>query len=60
MNPAEPKTGQSEILIKEVVGVDELLAWWRRKEKETEKLMQLKNKQSTVFEGFLPNLPPKP
>jgi hypothetical protein len=60
MNPAEPKTGQSEILIKEVVGVDELLAWWRRKEKETEKLMHLKNKQATVFEGFLPNLPPKP
>jgi hypothetical protein len=60
MNPAEPKTGQSEILIKEVVGLDELLAWWRRKEKETEKLMQLKNKQATVFEGFLPNLTPKP
>ena len=60
MNPVEPKTGQSEILIKEVVGVDELLAWWRRKEKETEKLMQLKNKQATVFEGFLPNLPSKP
>lgn len=60
MNPINPKTGQSEILTKEVVGVDELLAWWRRKEKETEKLMQLKNKQATVFEGFLPNLPPKP
>jgi hypothetical protein len=60
MNPLNPKTGQSEILTKDVVGVDELLAWWRRKEKETEKLMQLKNKQATVFEGFLPNLPAKP
>lgn len=60
MNPSDPKTGQSEIFVKEVAGVDELLAWWRRKEKETEKLMQLKNKQATVFEGFLPNLPPKP
>ncbi|MEY4788409.1 MAG: hypothetical protein RLZ61_627 [Planctomycetota bacterium] len=60
MNPVDPKSGQSEIFVKEVAGVDELLAWWRRKEKETEKLMQLKNKQATVFEGFLPNLPPKP
>lgn len=60
MNHSDPKTGQSEIFVKEVAGVDELLAWWRRKEKETEKLMQLKNKQATVFEGFLPNLPPKP
>lgn len=60
MNPLNPKTGQSEILVKEVAGVDELLAWWRRKEKETEKLMQLKNKQATVFDGFLPNLPTKP
>lgn len=60
MNPTSPKTGQSEIFVKEVVGVDELLAWWRRKEKETEKLMQLKNKQAQVFEGFLPNLPMKP
>ena len=60
MNPLTPKTGQSEIFIKEVAGIEDLLAWWRRKEKETEKLMQLKNKQGTVFEGFLPNLPSKP
>ncbi len=60
MNTNSPKTGQSEIFTKEVVGIDELLAWWRRKEKETEKLTQLKNKQAQVFEGFLPNLLPKP
>ncbi|MSR31921.1 MAG: hypothetical protein EXR99_10490 [Gemmataceae bacterium] len=54
LRPGEGLTGQSETRVKEVVGVEELLAWWRRKEKETEKLTELKNRQGRVFEGFLP------
>ena len=54
LRPEDPLVGQSEIRVKEVVGVEELLAWWRRKEKETEKLMELKNRQGQVFDGFMP------
>lgn len=56
IRPGEGLTGQSEIRVKEVVGVEELLAWWRRKERETEKLTELKNRQGQVFDGFTPEM----
>lgn len=44
-----PLSGESETRIKEVVGVDELLAWLRRREREQEKLRQLRLDQLGVF-----------
>jgi hypothetical protein len=44
-----PLKGESETRIKEVVGVDELLAWLRRREREQEKLRQLRLDQLGVF-----------
>lgn len=44
-----PLTGESETRIKEVVGADELLAWLRRREREQEKLRQLRLDQLGVF-----------
>ena len=44
-----PLRGESETRIKEVVGVDELLAWLRRREREQEKLRQLRLDQLGVF-----------
>jgi len=44
-----PLSGESETRVKEVVGVDELLAWLRRREREQEKLRQLRLDQLGVF-----------
>ena len=45
----QPLAGESETRVKEVVGVDELLAWLRRREREQEKLRQLRLDQLGVF-----------
>ncbi|MBU6293736.1 MAG: hypothetical protein KJS91_03550 [Planctomycetes bacterium] len=44
-----PLAGESETRVKEVVGIDELLAWLRRREREQEKLRQLRLDQLGVF-----------
>lgn len=45
----QPLVGESEARVKEVVGVEDLLAWLRRREREQEKLRQLRLDQLGVF-----------
>jgi len=49
-----PQVGRSAIRVKDVVNLEDFLAWWARKEKEQEKLRELRLRQGRVFEGFLP------
>ena len=54
--------GRSPSRVKDVVGLEDFLGWWARREKEQEKLRDLRLRQGAVFEGFLPgstNTPPK-
>ena len=54
--------GRSPARVKDVVGLEDFLAWWTRREKEQEKLRDLRIRQGAVFEGFFPGssaTPPK-
>jgi hypothetical protein len=46
--------GRSPSRVKDVVGLEDFLGWWTRREKEQEKLRDLRLRQGSVFEGFLP------
>jgi len=55
-----PMVGRSVTRIKDVVNLEEFLAWWSRKEKEQEKLRELRLRQGKVFEGYFQGSRPNP
>ena len=52
--------GRSPSRVKDAVGLEEFLAWWSRREREQEKLRDLRLRQGAVFEGFFPGSTPSP
>jgi hypothetical protein len=55
-----PLVGRSVTRVKDVVNLEDFLAWWSRKEREQEKLRELRLRQGKVFEGYLRGSRPAP
>lgn len=54
-----PLVGRSTPRVKDIVSVEDYLGWLARREREQERLRELRSKQATVFEGLLPgSIPP--
>ncbi len=52
--------GRSPSRFKDAVGLEDFLAWWSRREREQEKLRDLRLRQGAVFEGYFPRSTPSP
>ncbi len=51
--------GRSSSRVKDVVVIDDYLGWLARREREQERLRELRTRQTAVFEGLLPGtIPP--
>jgi hypothetical protein len=53
-----PLVGRSTPRVKDLVSVEDYLGWLARREREQERLRELRSKQATVFEGLLPGSAP--